>query len=271
MNPVSHFQASLFNLNECHEKIERLYFQFLNHPDSGETYFLEPSLMDISHYMILEIASFLDEYHIYFAQTKTGKKAASIEAEYVQRIKELHLILKPIIKTIYRWKGIESYRDNFVAHTNRIGFNYNSLIIAAQEPYDSPRQFWEFQLLRDLIHIMFGIISQEFKMELIDAHFAVHTRKSALNPLKDNSKIDDELQYMIEEYQHECMQQGKEYTLNVPHVDFPSLNQMLNKMVEFNHPLLHVNALIRKDFNGVVSKTKEEIKNEMKQRKKGTP
>jgi len=271
MNPVSNFQASLFNLNEGHEKIERLYFQFLNHPDSGETYYLEPSLIDISHYMILEVVSFLDEYHIYFVQTKIGKRAAPIEKEYIQRIKDLHVVLRPILKTIYRWKGIESYRDNFVAHTNRIGFTSNSLIIAGQEPYDAPRKFWEFQLLRDLIHIMFGIISQEFKMELIDAHFAANTRKNVLNPLKDNSKVEDELQNMIEEYHQECTQQGKEYTLNVPQVDFPSLNQMLNKMVEFNHPLLHVHSLIRKDYNGIVSKTKDEIKKEMKQRKKGTP
>src|SRR5258705_1869958 len=103
--------------------------------------------------MILETASFLDEYQIHFTQTKRiNKRIEPIETEYRQRINDLHELIKPILNTIGRWKGIGEYRDNFVAHTNRVGYNNSKLIVAKQEPYDAPRQYWEFQLLRDLIH-----------------------------------------------------------------------------------------------------------------------
>lgn len=271
MNSVSHFQASLFNLNECHEKIENLYHQFSTHPETGSLYYLEPLLVDVSRYLILEVASFLDEYHIYFVQTKRGKKAAQIEAEYVQRIKDINSVLKPIEEAIYRWKGIEDYRDHFVAHTNRVGYNFNSLIIASQEPYDVPRKSWEFQLLRDLIHMMFGIISQEFKEELNDAWFAAKGRKGVMNPGKDNSKVDDELQNMIYEFEKECKQQGKEYTLNIPQVNYPPLKKMVENMTEFNHTLVHMHHLIRNDHDGIVSTAREKMKQKKKEPDKPVP
>lgn len=269
MNPVSHFQASLFNLYECYEKIEKLYYKFTNHPDSGETYYLEPSLIDISHYMILEAVGFLDEFHFYFVQTKTGRRAAPIEPEYAQRIKDLHLVIKPIEDTIYRWKDIEKFRDHFVAHTNRIGFNNNSLVIKGQEQYDVPRKYWEFQLFRDLLHLLFGTISQEFKIELLDAYFAAKGRKSITAGKKDNANVDNELQHMIDEYHQKCNQQGKEYTLNIYPVNYPKLKQTVENMDEFKHPFLYINDLIRKDHEGVVSKTKNELKEEMRKRKEG--
>lgn len=71
-------------------------------------YYLESLLRDISHYMILKIAPFPDEYHIYFIRTKKGKRAPLIEAQYVQRIKDLHLVINPILNSTNRWKGIES-------------------------------------------------------------------------------------------------------------------------------------------------------------------
>jgi hypothetical protein len=269
MNPVSHFQASLFNLYECHEKVEKLYYKFTNHPDSGETYYLEPSLIDISHYMILEVVGFLDEFHFYFVHTKNGRRAAPIEPEYQERVKDLHLVLKPILKAIYRWKDIEKFRDHFVAHTNRIGFTTDSLVIRGQEQYDVPKRFWELQLFRDLLHMLFGLITQEFKMELFDAHSAATGRKSITGSMKDNSTVDSELQHMIAEYQDECNQQGKEYTLNIHEVNNPMLKQMVENMVEFKHPFVYVHHLIRKDHEGVVSKIKTEIKEETRKRKEG--
>ncbi len=191
MNKISNFHSSLFILNECHETIECLYYEFSNNKQSGSEYYKNDFLLCLKDYIIMEAASFLDEYQIYFTSTKrTNQRPKPMEQEYEQRIKNLHEVIKPILDTINRWKNIHDYRDNYVAHKNRSGFPIKSLKIPSQEPYDAPRKFFEIQLMRDLIHIMFGLISQEFKMELNDAFFKAKTLKSVVNPGKNNSNVE---------------------------------------------------------------------------------
>lgn len=128
MNKISNFHSSLFTLNESHEAIERLYFEFSNHEQSGPEYYKNILLLDLKNYIILEAASFIDEYQIYFAQTKTtSKRPNAIEPIYKQRVKDLHEIIKLILTTIHRWKDIEEYRDNYVAHKNRSAFPMSTL------------------------------------------------------------------------------------------------------------------------------------------------
>ena len=255
MNTISNFHSSLFILNDCHEKIEHLYFKFNKCLQTGIPYYKNIFQHELGKYIILNSASFMDEYQIYFAQTKTtNKRPKPIEQEYNQRIKDLNKIINPILKTINRWSDIGQYRDNFVAHSNRSGWNLNTLIIASQEPYDAPRQFWEFQLLRDLIHIMFGIISQEFKMELIDAVFLAKSLKCVMNPLKDNSNIQKELQNMVDEFNKISQLQGKTYSLNTPEIDYHPLKKMVNSYPAFYHPISIVNHPVRiNDLNTMES------------------
>jgi hypothetical protein len=119
------------------------------------------------------------------------------------------------------------------------------LIISSQEPYDAPRQFWEFQLLRDLIHIMFGIISQEFKMELNEAWFIGRTLKAVINPNKDYRKIQLEIHNMINDFDKISQELGKSYSLNVFDIGNELLQRLTGSYQSFSHPLSLINYHIR--------------------------
>ena len=244
MNKISNFHSSLYILNDCHESIERLYFIFSNDVQSRDEYYKNNLLTDLRSYIIMEVSSFIDEYQIYFAQTKkTNKRPKPIESIYVQRIKNLHEIIEPILDTINRWTNIREYRNNYVAHKNRSSMS--NLKISSQEPYDAPRKFFEVQLLRDLIHIMFGIISQEFKIELTDAFFFAKSLKSVMNPGKDNSNIKIELQEMVDRFNKVSKQQGKAYTLNISTINYEPLKKLVESFPIFFHPLTHTLNLAR--------------------------
>lgn len=245
MNKISNFHSSLFILNECHENIERLYFEFSTNDHSGSEYYKNSHLLDIRNYIIMEVASFMDEYEIYFVQTKTtSKRAKPIEEEYQHRVKLLQEIVHPILNTLSRWTGIREYRDNFVAHVYRSRWE-NVLKIPSQEPYDAPRKYWEVQLMRDLVHMIFGLISQEFKMELIDAFFIGRSLKSVMNPCKNNDEIEIELKKMVDDFTQIIQQKGKAYTLNVSDIDYEPLKQLVNSPEPFSHPIPQIYQHIR--------------------------
>lgn len=247
MNKISNFHSSLFILNECHETIEHLYFEFTNHKNSGSEYYKSNQLIYLKDYIIMEAASFLDEYQIYFTRTKqTSQRPKQIEAEYILRINDLHEVIKPILNTINRWKDLEEYRDNYVAHKNRSNYPIKKLKISYQETYDAPRMFSEIQLLRDLIHMIFGIISQEFKTELIDAFYLGKTLKSVVNPGKDNSNIEEELREMIKTINETPYQKQKKYSLNISELEFFPLQKMTKHFPTFSHPLVQTFSTIRK-------------------------
>lgn|GEM_PF-4395805 len=281
MNTISNFHSSLFILFESYQNLERLYFQFKEFPQSGIESYTNPFVESYRNYIILEAASFLDEYEINFLEInnrsalntkkKSKKPVKPIEQQYWNRIENLHKIITPLLRTMNRWTEIRKYRNNFVAHTNRSDWKdgYN-LIIAGQEPYDAPRTFFEFQILHDIIHIMFGLISQEFRMELIDAWFIARSLKCFMNPRKDNSNIQQELLDMINEFNKECEQQGKDYTLNVPPIEYVPLKQMVENMNEYNHPLTHMSNYIRNHYSEILSKIKNEL-NPLILKKKSSP
>ena len=246
MNKISNFHSSLFILSECDETIECLYLEFNSHKQTGSEYHKSDFLLCLKDYIIMEVASFLDEYQIYFTRTKkTNQRPKPIEQEYEQRIHNLREVIKPILETVNRWRDIDEYRDNYVAHKNRSGFPIKSLKISSQEPYDAPRKFFEIQLLRDLIHIMFGLISQEFKLELTDAFFRAKSVKSVVNPCKNNDSIEKELQDMVTEFNNISAKQGRAYTLNASAIAFEPLKNLVVTQPIFTHPLVHTFSLIR--------------------------
>ena len=270
MNTISNFHSSLFILFETYQNLERLYFEFDKFPKSGIESYSNPFVKSYRNYIILEAVSFLDEYETNFLEinnrnTLTTKKKSKkplkpIEQQYWNQIENLHKIITPLLNTVNRWTGIRKFRNNFVAHGSRSDWKdgYN-LIIAGQESYDAPRAIFEFQILHDIIHLIFGLISQEFKAELIDAWFAAHSLKCHMNPLKDNTHIEQELLDMITSFQQECTAQKKDYTLNIEQIEYPPLKKMTETMDKYFHPLTHMNKYSRDNHSEIVSKMKEEI------------
>lgn len=92
---------------------------------------------------------------------------------------------------------------------------------------------------------MFGVISQEFKIELTDAFFFGQTLNAVVNPGKDNNGIETELQNMVDEFNNISAQQGKNYTLNIPEIGYEPLNKILTSFPTFSHPIPLINKSIR--------------------------
>lgn len=269
MNTISNFHSTLFILYESYENLRMLFFEFKKHPQTGIESLSNPFLKNIRDYMIMESASFLEEYEINFLEinnrtpihisTKNKRPIHRIEPQYWKQIEDFDKIVSPIFKTLNRWTEIKKYRNNYVAHGSRADWkDGNKLKIAGQEPYDAPRAFYEFQILHDLIHLIFGLMSQEFKAELIDAYFTAKSLKCVMNPKKDNTQIDQELLDMVTAFNVECKLQGKGHSLNVPEIEYPSLKKMVEEMNEFNHPLPHMNNYIRNNLAEIVLKIKEQ-------------
>lgn len=215
--------------------------------------------------MIMETASFMDEYEHNFLeindrfppdQLKHGNRPIlRIEQQYWSRIGNLDKTIQPIMETLKRWTEIRKFRKYYVAHGSRSDLKHGHyLIISGQEPYDAPRKFFEFQLLHDLVHIILGLIAQEFKHELNDAWFQAHTLKAVMNPRKDNSKIESELEMMIKKFNLECQQQGKDYSLNLPAIEYPELKDMVKGMEEYKHPLTFMNFYHRNNYDEILAR-----------------
>ena len=120
MNTISNFHSSLFILFESYQNLERLYFQFKEFPQSGIESYTNPFVESYRNYIILEAASFLDEYEINFLEInnrsalntkkKSKKPVKPIEQQYWNRIENLHKIITPFLKTLNRWTEIRKYR-----------------------------------------------------------------------------------------------------------------------------------------------------------------
>lgn len=249
---ISNFHSSLYILHACHQKIETLFHDFTNDQLSGPKYYKSPTLLYISRYLIMEAASFLDEYQTHFTYTLKAKYKAPrrlIEKKYRKRVDKLKLILAPVMKQIYRWKDIKTYRNSYVGHTNRGPYKKNraKLVIDGQEVYNIPRRYWEFQLLRDLFHIAFGVITQEFNKEFVDADFKARTLKPVTGTEKDVNKMNTQLNEMIDKFQKMCKQERKTYTLHINGISYPDLQTRLTTMPEFIHVITKEHEYIRKN------------------------
>lgn len=276
MNTISNFQASIYILHQCHEKLEIIFFEFCKYPSSGIDSYSNPILPSIRNYIILETASFLDEYENNFLEIndrtkkllKKGQRPIHpIEKQYWSRIENLHKIIDPLLKVLYRWTEIKKYRNNYVGHGSRATWkDGNRLSISSQECYDAPRNVFEFQIMRDIIHVIFGLIAQEFKLELVEAEFAARTLKPVVNPLKNNTTIDLELSVMMNHVITEIKKQGKDYSLNIPPLQYEGFQSLVLSMTVFNHPLTQLKKDIRERHTEILSRIKQDIvRNELQE------
>jgi hypothetical protein len=248
-----------------------MFFEFNKYPKQGIDLYSNPLFPFIKDYLLLEVVSFLDEYERNFLEINNRTPAPArlnrnqrpihpIEPQYWYRIENLQKVIEPLLKTLNRWKDLSKYRNNYVGHGSRATWREgNKLSIAVQENYDAPRNIFEFQIMRDIIHLIFGLISQEFKMELIDADFTASTLKPATNPLKDNTCIDLDLSVMINDTIAEINNQGKDYSLNLLDLDYQGLKSLVMSMPVFQHPLSLIKKNVREKHLEILARIKDDI------------
>lgn len=192
---------SLFILRKCHLTITRLWTLFQKESDHLETN-ADYALL-YTYYINLETVTFLDEFK---------KGFSNIEPEYKNRVTDVRKITAPILKRINRWKDLEKFRNNIIAHPWR---HKGKFVVPNQINYNIPRNWFENLLLVDLMSYMWSMISVEFKQEIIDALEYVATLQKLPDTPADYSDLNIDNLKMAEEVRNICRSLNKKYFLKV--------------------------------------------------------
>lgn len=148
---------SLFILHKCDLNIRTVWKAIWEHQSKkGPLIAKNHYTINLTHYIILETQSFIEEYQKYFI-------VKYIEQEFSQRILIARKLCKPLFQQIAKWKGLNNFRDNIIAHPWR---EKGKFVVALDSKYDIPRTWVEFQFLKDLVHYIHDIIVGEFEIEM---------------------------------------------------------------------------------------------------------
>ncbi|RYF38002.1 MAG: hypothetical protein EON97_00110 [Chitinophagaceae bacterium] len=163
---------SLFILDKCCATILRLS-DAIEENQTNETRrrSLDLHIVDLGYYMIMETVSFLDEYN--------GAFINNVEAEFRERIMTLRKIATPIIKKITRWKDLEKFRNNIVAHPWR---KDGRIALPTLSNYNVPSDPLDFHILSHLIHYFRQLLHAEFSTEMEEADHYVRTLANQPDP-----------------------------------------------------------------------------------------
>lgn len=143
------------------EAIEKFGLNFVNRKINPDEVFLtrdlSSSLMQI---IILNIHSYLNEYD--------SELGVNSEECYKQRIKSVKDICKPFTRAIKEFSKLEEYR-NMLAHQFRDKTGKLMLLNADFDNEKKPLNLLEFFFIRNCLIQTHKIISEEFKLELMEA------------------------------------------------------------------------------------------------------
>src|SRR5688572_31911785 len=136
MKPIKLYE-SLFILYKCNRSINQLW-PVVNSHQNDEGAVKEIAVI-LTNNIKMESVSFLDEFN--------GSFFRNIEDAYKARMMEVRQITAPIIKRIKKWKDLEKYRNNIVAHPWR---DKGKLAIPDPHFYNIPQTWFDVAVLVDL-------------------------------------------------------------------------------------------------------------------------
>lgn len=117
------------------------------------------SLFNLS---LINIKSYLDEYNNFFG----GDLIEKSQQEKVIKVKKC---LQPLSSFLQKWKGINDFRNHYLAHSMRDSKTKNIILLEPSfERYHIPNDFAELYLITNVIHIMTKIIKIIFKNEIAE-------------------------------------------------------------------------------------------------------
>ena len=128
---------SLFIMHKCNLTIERLNKLVVNSDLSSKEN--QDFALLHTYYIILESVAFLDEFNYSFRK---------VESEYLSRVTDVRKITAPLIKKVRKWKDLEKFRNNIIAHPWR---NKGKFIVPNQAQFNIPRNWLENQILVDFM------------------------------------------------------------------------------------------------------------------------
>lgn len=197
---------TLFILHKCDLNIRTVWAAIFEHQSKKSA--LIPKhhyTINLSHYIILETQSFLEEYNKYF----TPK---CVEIEYSERILEARKLCKPLMRQISKWKGLKEFRDNIVAHPWR---NNSSVVVPLNAMFDIPRTWNEFQFLKDLVHYIHEILCGEFTLEMNEALLYANSLGENVPPKFTLDQINQEIQLLHKELTEKSDLQNRDYNIQI--------------------------------------------------------
>jgi len=193
---------SLFILHKCNYTINRIWALLDRFKENKQMVYDYGNVL--SNYIKMELLSFMDEYHNYFNNKS--------ENDYSKRISEIKAICKPVVKRINRWRGLNKFRNDIIAHTWRAD---GKLVLPDRSKYDVPKNLVEIKILVDLNNYLWGLINAEFEKETAFAlnHFV--NLKQTESKMTDVTKINQEMISMAEEVDVLCQKYGKAFYIKV--------------------------------------------------------
>ncbi len=193
---------SLFILHKCILNISSLLQLILEkihqeNPNKDEA-------MLLAQYLQMESVSFMVEFKENLYQYS--------EKEYSQRISDIQKITKPIFNRINKWKDLNKYRNNIIAHPWR---NFGKFVIPNNQAYNVPKSWLEITVLGHYIKYVWAMVGAEFNKEIRDG--LVYIQKTyPYNPVKiDFSGLNEEQMKIAAEVDSIRKELGRDYYLKV--------------------------------------------------------
>ena len=159
----------------------------------------------------MEAVSFLEEFN--------GGLYHEIEEEYKPRVAHTRKITAPIIKRINKWKDLEKFRNNIIAHPWR---NKKQFVIPDQNDYNVPRNWFEIGVLVNLLNYVWAMVQAEFQKELSETMMYMNTKVPPKKLPSDYTNLNTDHLKMADEVEIICKQLNKPYFLKVMQYIFPN-------------------------------------------------
>lgn len=197
---------TLFILHKCHLNIRTVWSAISEHQSKRSAVIAKHHYtINLSHYIILETQSFLEEYKKYF-------NSKHVETEFSERVLVARKMCKPLLKQIAKWKGLKDFRDNIVAHPRR---NDNAVVVPLNRIFDIPRTWIEFQFLKDLVHYIHELISLEFKIKMNEVLFYADNLSENVPAKYSLTEINQEIKLLHQELMKNSELQTRDYQIQI--------------------------------------------------------
>ncbi|MFT3911443.1 MAG: hypothetical protein QM737_18615 [Ferruginibacter sp.] len=192
---------SLYILHKCYWNTQVAWKAIDEHQQKGPLFSVHHFTKNLTHYLILETVSFLEEYKKQFIPNK-------VEEIYKERVIMVRKICKPVFQQIDKWSGLNKFRDNFIAHPWR---DEDKLVVPLNKKYQIPRTWIEFRFLKDLVSYMHNIIAAEFKKEMDFALFFGDELNEEVAALFTMDQINEEVKSLFEKSTSLMKEYDKDY------------------------------------------------------------
>jgi hypothetical protein len=193
---------SLFILHKCQLNIHRL--DNLIGLSKGIINADHDDALLLTYHINLEAVSYLDEYNVNFLK--------NVEPNYSERVRQVRKISAPILKRINKWKDLEKFRNNIIAHPWR---DKGKFIVPNSGTYNVPRSWFEIAVFINLLKYAWSMVRIEFEEELEQAIDYVRTLQVPPPPPADYSGLNQDHLSMAAEVHKICKSLNKNYYLKV--------------------------------------------------------